>query len=90
MHIDDKKKYIFIFGKGPTDEYSLNFTVQQRKFYLNLNCNGKISYIFVNGVEVSKFKQRILKLMQLHHVWVENKKYNNKFSVDNKKKNWIT
>ena len=69
VHIDNKKKDILILGKGPTDglddttltaekEYSINFTEQQKKFCLSLYYNGVNSYIFVNGVEIYKFKAK--------------------------------
>ena len=38
--------------------YSLNFTEQQNKFCLSLQCNGVSSYIFINGVEIYKFKAK--------------------------------
>ena len=58
-HVDNKKKYIFILGKGPpqglehtlTAEkmYSINFTVTKTKFRLSLHYNGANSYLFVDG-----------------------------------------
>ena len=67
-HIDDKKKYILILGKGPTQGlehtltaeklYSINFTKNKMKFCLNLHDNGANSYIFVNGTEIVKFKEK--------------------------------
>ena len=47
VHIDNKKKDIFILGKGLTDglddttvtsekEYSLNFTEQRKNFFLKI------------------------------------------------------
>ena len=42
--IDNKKKYILIFGKGPT--------------CLSLHYNGANSYFFVNGKEIVKFKAK--------------------------------
>ena len=58
-HIDNKKKDILIYGKGPTQGlehtltaekmYSINFTVTRKKFYLSLHYNGANSYLFVNG-----------------------------------------
>ena len=58
-HVDNKKKYIFILGKGPpqglehtlTAEkmYSINFTVTKTKFCLSLHYNGANSYLFVDG-----------------------------------------
>ena len=38
--------------------YSINFTESNRKFCLKLHYNGAISYLFVNGTEISKFKTR--------------------------------
>ena len=58
-HVDNKKKYIFILGKGPTQGlkhtltaekmYSINFTVTKTKFCLSLHYNGANSYLFVDG-----------------------------------------
>ena len=36
--------------------YSINFTVTTKKFYLSLHYNGANSYMFVNGIEIYKFK----------------------------------
>ena len=46
-HIDNKRKYILVFGKGPTQVlehtltaekmYSINFTVTRKKFCLSLH-----------------------------------------------------
>ena len=58
-----------ILGKGPTDGLnnntltaekvcSINLNAQQKKFCLNLNYNVANSYIFVNGVEIYKFKAK--------------------------------
>ena len=67
-HIDNKKKYILILGKGPTQGlehtltaekmYSINFTVTKKKFCLSLHYNGANSYLFVNGTEIYKFKAK--------------------------------
>ena len=64
-HIDDKKKYILILGKGPTQGlehiltaeklYSINFT-RKYKICLSLHYNRANSYLFVNGTEIIKFK----------------------------------
>ena len=65
VHIDNKKNDISILGKGPTDgldssstlttdkEHCINFTEQEKKF---LHYNGSNSYIFVNSIEIYKFK----------------------------------
>ena len=67
-HIDNKKKYILVLGKGPTQGlehtltaekmYSINFTVTNKKFCLSLHYNGANSYLFVNGTEIYKFKAK--------------------------------
>ena len=69
MLITEKK--VLIPSKGPTQEseddatltaekeYPINFTEQHKKLYLNYNSiNG---YIFVNEVEIYKFKSKYLK-----------------------------
>ena len=38
--------------------YSINFTVTKRKFCLRLHYNGANSYLFVNGIEIYKFKAK--------------------------------
>ena len=68
VHVDNKKKYILILGKGPTQGlehiltaekmYSINFTVTKKKFCLSLHYNGANSYLFVNGTEIYKFKAK--------------------------------
>ena len=68
VHVDNKKKDIFILRKGPTQGlehtltakkvYSINFTVTKKKFCLSLHYNGANSYLFVNGTEIIKFKAK--------------------------------
>ena len=70
--IDNKKKDILVFGKGPTQGlehtvtaeniYSTNFTLAKKKFSLGLHYNGANSYLFVNGTDIYKLKQKILRL----------------------------
>ena len=67
IHID-KKKDIFVLGRGPTQGlqssltaekmYSVNFTVTKKKFCLSLHYNGANSYLFVNRTEIIKFKAK--------------------------------
>ena len=38
--------------------YSINFTVTNVKFCLSLHCNGANSYLFVNDIEIYKFKAK--------------------------------
>ena len=74
--IDNKEKDILILGKGPTQGlehtltaeklYSINFTKENIKFFLSLHYNRANSYLFFNGTEIIKFKQKILKLLHIH------------------------
>ena len=67
-YLDNKKKDILVLGIGPTQElehtltaekiYSIKFTVTKYKFCLNLHYNGANSYLFVNGIEIYKFKAK--------------------------------
>ena len=67
-HINNKKKDILILGKGPTQGlehtltaekmYSINFSVTKKKFSLSLHYSGSNSYLFVNGIEIYKFKAK--------------------------------
>ena len=67
-HIDNKKKYILILGKGPTQGlehtltaeklYSINFTKHNTKFCLSLRYNGANSYLIANGMKIIKFKAK--------------------------------
>ena len=63
------KKDILILGEGPTQglydttltvekKYSISFTEHNKKFCLSLHYNGANSYLFVNGVEIHKFKAK--------------------------------
>ena len=70
--IDNRKKDILILGKDPTQGlehtlsaekiYLINFTVTGKKLRLSLYYNRANSYLFVNGKEIIKSKQKILKL----------------------------
>ena len=67
-HIDNNKKDILVLGKGPTQGlehtltaekmYSINFTVTKKKLCLYFHYNGANSYLFVNGIEIYKFKAK--------------------------------
>ena len=74
VHVDNKKKYIFILGEVPAQgidgttltaerKYSINFNEHNRKFCLSLYCNGANSYLFVNGVEIYKFKAKDFEIL---------------------------
>ena len=66
-HTDNKKKDI-VLGKGSTQGlehiltaeimHSINFTVAKKKFCLSFHYNGANSYLFVNAIEIYKFKAK--------------------------------
>ena len=70
---DNRKKYILIIGKGPTQGlkstlsaekmYSINFIRKNKKFCLRLHYNGASSYLFVNGTEIIKLKAKDWKIL---------------------------
>ena len=70
---DNRKKDILILGKGPTQGlehtlskekmYSINFTVTGKKFCLSLHYNGAKNYLFVNGKEIHKFKEKVSEII---------------------------
>ena len=94
VHVDNKKKDIIIFGKGPTPEldgntltaeklYSINFTENNKKFCLSLHYNRANSYLFVNGTEIYKFKAKDPQIVATP-LCIGN--ISKDFSVDNMKK----
>ena len=76
-HIDNKKKYILILGKGPTQGlehtlsteklYSINFTKENTKFCLSLHYNGATSNLLMVQ-KLLNLKQKILKLLHIPSV----------------------
>ena len=94
--IDNRKKDIFILGKGPTQRlehtlsakkmYSVDFTVTGKKLCLSFHYNGANSYLFVNGKEIHKLKAKDFKIVATP-LCLEN--ISKDLSVDNMKKNWI-
>ena len=69
IQVDNKGKDILILGIGPTQGlgehsltaekmYSINFTVTNVQFCLSLHYNGANSYLFVNSIEIYKFKAK--------------------------------
>ena len=80
-HGDNKKKDILILGEVQTQglhnttltaekHYSINFIENGKNFVLRLHHNGVNSYVFVNGVEIIKFKAKDseIKPTPLHEV----------------------
>ena len=67
-HIDNKKKDILVLRIEPTkglehtltteNMYPINFTVTNKTFCLSFHYNGANSYLFVNGIEIYRFKAK--------------------------------
>ena len=68
-HVGNRKQDILILVNGPTQElddstltavnqYAINFSGQQKIFFLCLHFNGVKSYLFVSGVEIYKSKAK--------------------------------
>ena len=74
--IDNRKKYILILGKGPTQRlehtlsaeklYSINFANEKTKFCLCLHYNGANIYLLMVQ-KLSNLKQKILKLICMNY-----------------------
>ena len=95
IHVDNKGKDKLILGIDPTQGlgkhsltaekmYSINFTVTNVKFSLSLRYNGANSYLFVNGVEIYKFKAKDSEIVA-SPLCLRN--ISNDWSTDNMKKN---
>ena len=88
------KKDTLILGKGSTQRlehtltaekmHSISFTMTKKKFCLSLYCNGAISYLFVNGTKIYKFKTKDSEIVAVP-LYLGNISKN--WSVDNMKKN---
>ena len=69
VHVANKKKHVLILREGPTQgldditlttekKYLINLTESRKKLCLMLHYNGVNSYLFVNHVEIRKFKRK--------------------------------
>ena len=101
VHVDNKKKDILILGKGPTqglddtmftaeDQCSINFSISNRKFCLNLYDNGSNSFLFVNATKIYQFKANDSEIKKIPLVFWKYFKgfYSNKHEKKNRVK-WI-
>ena len=70
VHVDNKKKDIFVLDEGPTQglddtkltaepKYPFNFTQSGKRFVLNVYYNGSNSFLFVNATKIYQFKAKI-------------------------------
>ena len=67
--------------------YSINFTLTKKKFCLSLHHNGANSYLFVNGIEIYKFKAKDSEIVTSSLCLRNSSK---DWSVDNMKKTGFT
>ena len=60
VHVHNKKKYILILGEGPTQGLDGTTVTAERMYSINLSLhyNGADSYLFVNGIEIVRFKTK--------------------------------
>ena len=97
VHTDNNKKDILILGEGPTQGlhgttltaekiYSITFTKSRNKFCLTLHYNAANSYLFVNGIEIIKFKAKDFEIVATALCLGNISKT---FTADNMKKNGI-
>ena len=47
---------------------SINFTEHNKKFYLSLHYNGVNSYLFINGIEIHKFKAKDCEILEVYYI----------------------
>ena len=69
VHVDNKRKDIFILGEGPTHrldgttltaeaKYPINSTQSGKRLVSGLHYNGSNSFLFVNATKVYQFKAK--------------------------------
>ena len=66
--------------------FSVDFTENNKKAFLNLHYHGADSSLFVNGKEIIKFKAKDSEIVS-NTLCLEN--ILEDFPIDNMKKNWI-
>ena len=92
-HANNQKNNILVLGKdfvqgiNGTTTYAeklhkINFTEKNKKFCLSLHYNGANSYLFVNGIEIYKFKAKDSEIVAsplcLGNISVDNMKKKNR------------
>ena len=95
--VDNKKKDIYILGKGPTQElgehsltaekmYPINFIENKEKYCLSLHYNRTNSYLFVSDTEIITFKTKDSEIVATP---LCRGNISKGWSVDNMKKTWL-
>ena len=91
-HIDNKKKDILILGWDPTQGLEHRLTAEKMhsinfiQLVLSLHYNETNSHLFVNGIEISKFKAKDSEIVATK-LCLGNISKN--WLINNMKKNWI-
>ena len=76
-HSNDRANNIYILGKDfiqgingtiiyAEKMYKTDFTEQDKKFVLSLHYNGDSSYLFINGLQQLKFKNKDSEIKRVH------------------------
>ena len=88
-HIDNNKKDILGLEHILTAEktYSINFTITNKKNCLSLHYNEANSYLFVNGIEIYKFKAKYSEIL-VGPICLGN--VSKDWSADNMNRTWFT
>ena len=55
MHVDNKRKDIFILGEGPTQELDDTTLAAEEKHPINFAQSGK-RFVFINATKVQQFE----------------------------------
>ena len=95
VHIDNKGKDILILGIGPTQglddttltaeaQYSINFSISNRRFCLIMHYNGRSSFLFLNATKIYQFKAKDSKIKKIYPLCLGN--ISGDFSANNMKK----
>ena len=93
VHIDNKGKYILIFGKGSTQglddatltakaKYPINFMQPNEIFVLSLHYSEINSFLFVNATKIYHFKAKNSKIKD-YALCLEN--ISNDFTINKKR-----
>ena len=97
VQIDNKARDILIFSIGPTQglgdatltaeaQYSINFSISNRKFCLSLHYNGSNSFLFVSATKIYQFTAKNSETIK-HSLCLGN--ISGDFSANSMKKNRI-
>ena len=80
VYTNNKKKDILILGKGPTQglddttltadaQYSINFSIPNRKYCLSLCYNEPNSFLFVNATKIYQSKAKHSEIKKISSVY---------------------